>query len=176
MADKKQRKLTDAERNKIREAAEAIREMPNWDSLSMSLSYWAGVWENLRDMADHGTTDGKSYVEPVPEIGEGYRVATDADNGRKDVEVWDTRNQAWMVRVWSGTDLVASNTYRVPVDRIPTDDDARERRPLVIVQHYKNAPTHKVKLLAVVDKRFVCANDSGEIGVFAICRFPYKGE
>jgi hypothetical protein len=133
-------------------------------------------------MARYGTTDGNPYVEPQPEIGEGYRYAIESDVNRLDVERWDTKSFAWHVRDASrrGEPLDKEITYRVRIDRIPTDDDAKQR-PTVMVRNNERMKWKVVKLIMVAKKAegihfpFVTI-DSLRPDCWACCRFPYPGE
>jgi hypothetical protein len=71
------------------------------------------VLDELDAIASHCTTDGKPYVEPLPEVGEGYRLATEADASRRDRDMCDVHGR-W---VPAHVGIYASNyTYRVPID------------------------------------------------------------
>ena len=60
----KQIKLTNSERNAIKNAADAISQMFDWQNLLEGMDYWSEVHTRLFDKAKHGTTDGKPWVEP----------------------------------------------------------------------------------------------------------------
>ena len=70
--------------------------------------------------------------------------------------------------------------YRVPVDRIPTDEDAKQR-PTVMVRNNERMKWKVVKLIMVAEKAegmhfpFVTI-DSLRPDCWACCRFPYPGE
>lgn len=122
------------------------------------------------------------YRVPVePEMSEGYRKATDADRCRKDVEFWSLIDQEWLPRRnLTGAPLGAKHHYRVPVDRIPTDD-ASERRPMVMVRDLDTQEWRKRRLIAVdsgtlASSPFYAMNKDGMIAQWKQCRFPYKGE
>jgi hypothetical protein len=126
----------------------------------------------LNEIAAHGTTDGKPWIEPQPEIGEGYRLATEADNYRRDLEVWyESKWQKTLPGLRDGF------TYRVPVDRIPTDEDAKGR-PTVMVRDYETAEWKARSLLAVTDRSFpfVAGGSGYDCAPWRLCRFPYPGE
>ena len=132
--------------------------------------------KQIDNMAKECTTDGKPYVEPQPEIGEGYRLATEADDLRHD-------RQAWYRGEWANASLrvtVSNTTYRVPIDRIPTDEDAKQR-PTVMVRNNERMKWKVVKLIMVAEKAegihfpFVTI-DSLRPDCWACCRFPYPGE
>ena len=123
----------------------------------------------LNEIAAHGTTDGKPYVEPQPEIGDGYRRATEADRGRRDLEVWCEGK-------WQKTlpGLCDGFTYRVPIDRIPTDEDA-VGRPTVMVMGNIADGWHARRLLGVTEMGFLVASGNGFTN-WKQARFPYPGE
>jgi len=148
-----------------------LRSMFAWEDTNQGHGYWNQVDNELGAMLEHGTTDGKPYVDPQPEIGGGYRAATKEDEGRKD-------RQYYYDGQWHDASVgTADGTYyRVPVDRIPTDLDARER-PLVMVRDKDDAEWIKRPLLAVTGTRhpFIVGSGNGHT-FWAQCRFPYPGE
>jgi hypothetical protein len=165
-----QRKLTDFEQRLVYDA---------WNAMGkLHCQVQPEIYRTLCGMRDFGTTDGKPYVEPEPEIGEGYRVATfeDRDGTRSDVDYWDRTLSDW-VRV-PKVDIVGSMYYRVPVDRIPTDDDARER-PLVMVRDTDTQEWRARTLIAVdsgSSSPFYTTNCEGVVVHWIQCRSPYPGE
>jgi hypothetical protein len=165
-----QRKLTDYERQLVYEAWYAIGKL--------SPQVIPEIYQTLSGMRDFGTTDGKPYIEPQPEVGEGYRVATEADKDRADVEFWSGDWTRWCTRADSGTGEPLSEAYhyRVPIDRTPTDDDARQR-PMVMVRDSGDTNWIKTTLLAVVEKSpsFVVQSSEG-FTTWRYCRFPHPGE
>ena len=124
----------------------------------------------LTEIAAHGTTDGKPWIEPQPEIGDGYRLATKADNDRLDLEV--VIDNRW---VKTGPGVLDGFNYRVPVDRIPTDEDA-VGRPTVMMA--KDGICFKAMLLAVCPGSYwqFCGLSEGAVVLERECRFPYPGE
>jgi hypothetical protein len=60
----KQIKLTNSERDAIKNAADAISRMFDWGNLLEGIDYWSEVHTRLSDKAKYGTTDGKPWVEP----------------------------------------------------------------------------------------------------------------
>jgi len=126
----------------------------------------------LNEIAAHGTTDGKPWIEPRPEIGEGYRLATDDDEDRRDLEAWAASK--W---IKTGPGVCTGVAYRVPIDRIPTDEDARQR-PTVMVRDYETAEWKARSLLAVTDRSFpfVAGGSGYDSAPWRLCRFPYPGE
>jgi hypothetical protein len=172
-----QRKLTLDERSRIDLARSAIAAMPKWSEISGGEDLWIDALMKLSDMAINGTTDGKPYVEPQPEIGEGYRVATEADKNRRDREYWNPQGLLWLL---ASVGMHASNyTYRVPIDRIPTDEDARRNpRPTVMVQNGVSGEWLRASLLAVTNDETYpfCTLMNGEVDSWMNCRFPYPGE
>ena len=172
-----QRKLTEDEMSRIDFARFAIAALPKWSEISGGEDYWRVGLLMLSDMATHGTTDGKPYVEPQPEIGDGYRVATKADNDRLDLEV--VIDDRW---VKTGPGVLDGFTYRVPVDRIPTDEDAKQR-PIVMVRDDEDSQWKEKKLLGVAGGHFpfVVVTPDFKPGYYEssqwrLCRFPYTGE
>jgi hypothetical protein len=132
----------------------------------------------LNEIAAHGTTDGNPYVEPQPEVGDGYRVATESDAWRRDVEYFSNlKGNGWFARAVHGKPLESSYHYRVPVDRIPTDEDA-VGRPIVMVRDADPQEWLPRPLLAVYSKHplpFVISSSDG-FTTWKQARFPYPGE
>ena len=128
--------------------------------------------DGLDEVATHGTNDGKPWVEPQPEIGDWYRVATIEDVDRRDRHRWDSRDLAWY---YAPTSMHDGNiTYRVPIDRIPTDEDA-VGRPTVMVSGNPAEGWHARRLLGVTAMGFLVASGDGFTS-WKHCRFPYPGE
>jgi hypothetical protein len=168
-----QRKLTPDELQDVTHARAHIRRVALF---AETMGAFYGVVQTLESMATHGTTDGKPYVEPPPEIGDGYRVATEADAQRFDRQVW-TDAAGW-IEACCG--LVRSSTmYRVPIDRVPTDEDAKQR-PTVMVKDDGAETWRPVTLICVRDQyqywSFVGLYESGGLNVWKQARFPYPGE
>jgi hypothetical protein len=137
------------------------------------VEHGGSVLHHLGEMEAHGTTDGQPYVEPQPEIGDGYRAAMADDGPRLDLEVWCENK--WQK---TGPGFVPGFTYRVPVDRIPTDEDARQR-PTVMVRDNDQLPWQKQTLLAVagVFDKFITSPVADLSACFWMqARFPYPGE
>jgi hypothetical protein len=129
----------------------------------------------LNEIAAHGTTDGKPWIEPQPEIGEGYRRATEADVGRRDLEYFSNlKGNGWFARPVHGKPLESSYHYRVPIDRIPTDEDAKQR-PTVMVSSSVADGWLPRALLAVTVMGFLVASGDG-FSNWKQARFPYPGE
>jgi len=173
-----QRKLTLDERSRIDLARSAIAALPKWSEISGGEDLWIDALMKLSDMATNGTTDGKPWIEPQPEIGEGYRLATEADALRKDVEYFSNlKGNGWFLRVRHGKPLESSYHYRVPVDRIPTDEDA-VGRPTVMVRDNDKQDWQARKLLAVTGclDKFITSSSSGVACFWMQARFPYPGE
>ena len=168
-----QRKLTDEELQTVMETRWQLRKVANFGCTSVHASI---MIDELSRMGAHCTTDGKPYVEPQPEIGDGYRVATEADKGRRD-------RQGFFEGVWVQAAMgicFCGIASRVPVDRIPTDKDAKQR-PAVMVRNNERMKWKVVKLIMVAEKAegmhfpFVTI-DSLRPDCWACCRFPYPGE
>ena len=133
--------------------------------------------DQLCDIANNGTTDGRPYVEPQPEIGEGYRRVTEADKWRRDRELYDPAAAAWVPAKLSGVHL-DSVTYRVPIDRTPTDEDTKQR-PIVMVRDGDAEPWQQWRLIAVANRHhsfITLSPDSTRVVAWGQCRFPYPGE
>ena len=164
-----QRKLTREELQNVLNAMCCLKKV---EPLGGHFVYADIVHSGLDAMARHGTTDGKPWQEPQPEIGEGYRVATKADTDRLDLDV--VIDGKW---VRTGPGVLDGFTYRVPVDRIPTDEDAKAR-PTVMVRDNPKCSWQPAKLLGVVlESLYPFACDlSGCTTSFTEARFPYPGE
>ena len=170
----KRRKLTAAEVASIEVAKNALRMVPD-DVIDEDV---VKVISLLREVERHRTTDGKPYIEPQPEIGEGYRLATKADAWRKDVEYFSNlKGNGWCPRAVHGKPLESSYLYRVPIDRIPTDEDAKQR-PTVMVSDASGSMCkwHPATLLAVLKNCYLGTYESGAFSTWAYARFPYPGE
>ena len=167
----KQRKLTPAEQRSV---ADARHHMRNVAQIGTVVCAWAIVTE-LDNMATHGTTDGKPYVEPQPEIGEGYRPVTEADRTRQDAEFWSQTGGGWQRRkVLIGRPFSQEYHYRVPVDRVPTDGDARQRPTVMVCGNAADGWLAR-PLLAVTAMGFLVASGDGFTN-WKQARFPYPGE
>jgi hypothetical protein len=164
----KRRKLTAAEVESIEVAKNALRMVPD-DIIDEDV---VKVISLLREVERHRTSDGRPYVEPQPEIGEGYRLATEADMGRRDRDMF---RGAW---VPAHVGMHASNyTYRVPIDRIPTDEDA-VGRPMVMVCDNTAGGWLPRALLHVSGNNsqpFLVISGDG-FTTWKQARFPYPGE
>ena len=167
----RQRKLTQDELQNVERTAWYLRRVCNlgWYSDSAAV-----VLDGLDELATRGTNDGKPWQEPQPEIGDGYRVATEADAVRSDVEYFSHIQGSKWVRRINAKPMMRSYHYRVPIDRIPTDEDA-VGRPTVMVASHPAGEWHARPLLAVVDSGFVVASGDG-VTTWKHCRFPYPGE
>ena len=169
-----QRKLTKRELQKVSRAVWYLRSLAR---VRGDKPYTTIVLNDLDAMARYGTTDGNPYVEPQPEIGDGYRVATEADALRKDVECFSNlKGNGWFLRARHGKPLESSYHYRVPVDRIPTDEDAKQR-PTVMVRDNDHETWKKRKMVAALSEWFYAISLGGtNVQTWKQCRFPYPGE
>jgi len=171
-----QRKLTKRELQKVSRAVWYLRSLAR---VRGDKPYTTIVLNDLEAMASNGTTDGRPYVEPQPEIGEGYRAATESDVGRRDLEYFSNlKGNGWFARPVHGKPLESSYHYRVPVDRIPTDEDARQR-PTVMVRDNDKESWDKQTLLAVAGSfdKFITSPGADISACFWMqARFPYPGE
>jgi hypothetical protein len=173
-----QRKLTDFEIVKLGLLLEDLDRAAETIGCNDARQYFFDAVEMLSNMRTHGTTDGKPRIEPQPEIGEGYRLATEADKNRRDLEFWSRIGGGWQHRkTIHGTPLDPDYHYRVPVDRIPTDEDAKQR-PTVMVRDYETAEWKARSLLAVTDRSFpfITGGSGYDSAPWRLCRFPYPGE
>jgi hypothetical protein len=166
-----QRKLTDEELQDVVHARHYLRKVTTFADLLQSRI----AMKYLDLVATHGTTDGKPYVEPQPEIGDGYRVANIDDKDRRDLEFWSKAGGGWQHRkTIYGTPLDPDYDYRVPIDRIPTDEDARQR-PTVMVSTKLSDEWLARRLLGVTEMGFLVASGDGFTN-WKQARFPYPGE
>jgi hypothetical protein len=165
-----QRKLTKRELQKVSRAVWYLRSLAR---VRGDKPYTTIVLNDLEAMASNGTTDGRPYVEPQPEIGEGYRLATEADAHRRDRQVWC--DGFWLNAQIGHTET--NRVYSVAKDRIPTDEDAKQR-PTVMVRDYETAEWKARPLLAVTDRSFpfVAGGSGYDSAPWRLCRFPYPGE
>jgi hypothetical protein len=165
----KRRKLTAAEIASIEVAKNALRMVPD-DVIDEDV---VKVISLLREVERHRTTDGKPYVEPQPEIGDGYRLATLSDAHRRDRQVWC--DGFWLNAQIGHTET--NRVYSVAKDRIPTDEDA-VGRPTVMMKSTPDKPWYEAVLIGV------CPGANWPFGGIAkgrfelqkYCRFPYPGE
>jgi hypothetical protein len=169
-----QHKLNQEGLERVRQARHNLRAMCGWTITYRGEAYWRDVDKELGKMLAHGTTDGTPYVEPQPEIPEGYRPATEEDKRlRKDLEVWNGKR--WI----NCSKLIKDQeTCCVPVDRIPTDEDALQRPAVMVRDNDYEQWRPKQKLIGVMPStryKFVTYDDVGA-HVFAHARFPYPGE
>ena len=166
-----QRKLTDEELEDVMAARSCIRKI---SAFAGDRVQCGGLLCDLDLIAQHGTTDGRPYVEPQPEIGDGHRLATEADKDRRDRDMCDIHGR-WVpapVGVYVG-----NYRYRVPVDRIPTDEDAKQR-PTVMVKDLSNDDWLPRALLHVCPENtnpFLVISGRG-FTTWRLSRFPYPGE
>lgn len=172
-----QRKLTDEELQDVMGARAHMRRVALF---AKTMHPFYEVVQILESIATHGTTDGRPYVEPQPKIGEGYRVATEADVKRRDLEFFSKiQGNIWVRRAKGNQPLSPNYHYRVPVDRIPTDDDAIGR-PAVMAKDLDCQKWHIGRLIEVqkgVGRKFCVRLNSDDVSHWwEQCRFPYPGE
>ena len=170
-----QRKLARDELRNANRAAWHLRNVINHCGL---FDCGNSTLQHLERMQCHGTTDGKPYIDPQPEVGDGYRVATEADKDRRDLGFWSRIGGGWVARqTIYGTPLDPDYHYRVPIDRIPTDEDAKGR-PTVMVRDRDDQNWRPVTLLAVRNGSlaFVANTPSNLLSSWAQARLPYPGE
>ena len=120
-----QMKLTEENAKRLDKAADIIAQAFSWGDTDEGNEYWDEVYERLRNKAANRTSDGKPYVEPEPEIPEGYRKANADEWRRKDVKLWLQATKEWELRYCQGCpfDKTAEH-YIVPIDPPLTDQDA----------------------------------------------------
>ena len=169
-----QRKLTDEELQDVMHARHYLRKC---NYLQCHAVYASIVLDGLDNIAKECTTDGRPYVKPQPEIGDGYRRGTEADAWRSDVEFLTKDGEHWEKRCHSIDRLSPGYTYRVPVDSIPTDEDARQR-PIVMVRDDPTQPWQKTVLVAVANgaEGSFWEKSFNTVSCWRTCRFPYPGE
>jgi hypothetical protein len=173
-----QRKLTGFEVDKIAVLLNDLDKAAELIGCNDARQYFPDAVGMLASMKTNGTTDGKPWIEPQPEIGDGYRRATEADVGRKDIEYFsELQGGVWARRAKVNSSLLSNYTYRVPVDRIPTDEDARQR-PTVMVRDRESQPWYKTALVAVSngDEKPFFEKSFSKVDCWRECRFPYPGE
>ena len=169
-----QRKLTRGEIAQVEQAKATVATLPHEMCNEETVAVMQYFYHALR----HSTTDGNPYVEPQPEIGDGYRLATESDVGRRDLEYFSNlKGNGWFARPVHGKPLESSYHYRVPVDRIPTDEDAKQR-PTVMVRDNDKESWQARRLLAVTGclDKFITSSSSGVACFWMQARFPYPGE
>jgi hypothetical protein len=123
-----------------------------WSDTPEGMGYWSTVFCKLSLMAEHGTTDGK---ELLIKVGEGYREATKEDQDRPDLQRYSLVFKQWVRSYCEMNDI---NRYRVEADVVPTDEDAKERKRVMVWHMNKWVP---MKLVYV-------GSDS--------CLFPFLAE
>lgn len=141
-----QRKLTTDELEDVLIARQVLRRTTKFASHTIPVCHALDV---LDEMAREATTDGKPYVEPEPPIPDGYRLAVAGDEGRRDVK-YLCAEDGWTKRSVAGCAFVNHEHYIVPIDRVPTDDDAKSR-PEVMVRDWDGQKWHKDILILVRD-------------------------
>ena len=123
---------------------------------------------------------GTVFIVPVePPILGGHRKAIAGDEGRTDCKIW--YSQGWhdrdILQVGKAFDSTAK--YIVPVDKTPTDEDAKNR-PVVMVRDTPSEPWQRRRLMGVLSKAsypFVVPSLSdASTQIFRYCRLPYPNE
>jgi hypothetical protein len=170
-----QRKLTDEELQSVLDARQHLRRVVNSGCHSINMAI---VLDELDAIASHCTTDGKPYVEPQPEIGEGYRRATEEDANRRDLQFWSQTWLQWQSRdILIGHRLCEGHHYRVPVDRIPTDEDAKQRPTVMVCDNTGGGwlPRTLLHVCKNIVQPFLVISGDG-FTTWKQARFPYPGE
>ncbi len=130
-----QTKLTKQEIGKLKQTRNGIVHGVIWARTDEGFDYWNEVIRLLDAKIKHGTSDGKPWVDPEPQIPDGWRKAEADEWTRKDVKYWDLYEKDWRPRLSQGTAFdppVMQTHYIVPIDPPLTDQDARDR-PWVMV-------------------------------------------
>jgi hypothetical protein len=169
-----QRKLTQDERSRIDLARSALSALPKWSDISGGENFWVDALMKLSDMATSGTTDGKPWAEPQPEIGDGYRVATEEDKWRQDRQAWNFDARKWQPALHGST---SAAFYRVPIDRIPTDEDAVGRPTVMVCDNTGGGwlPRTLLHVSKNIAHPFLVISGDG-FTTWKQARFPYPGE
>lgn len=171
--------LNETNKEKCKAAAMGLSGGFKWDDSPEGHRYWEEIYKRLLRMSEYGTNDGLPPVKIEPEIEDGYRKATKDDKDRKDRDYLLLRYDAWYAAEPGTFDPKLH--YRVPVDRIPTDEDAKGR-PTVFARDSEDEDWYKVALLRVWSEnkgryRFLCDRlEDDAYENFTFCRFPYEGE
>jgi len=119
-----QTKLTKQEIGKLKQARNGIADGVIWVRTDEGFDYWNEVVRLLDAKIKHGTSDGNPYVDPEPEIPEGWRMALDNEHCRKDVKLWDKDKKQWAKRPFPSQPFLNGDRYIVPIDPPLTDEDA----------------------------------------------------
>jgi hypothetical protein len=172
-----QRKLTEDQKQRINRACTDIADMCGWSDTAKGKDYWVDVVSELLDMARHGTTDGKPWVDTEPAIPEGWRLANSRDEYRReDVKFWNSYANEWQLRVVRGATFSNEDRYIVPIDRIPTDEEAMTR-PRVMVRNRDDEDWKEAVLYGVEDQHsYPYLTKHGNWRQWRYCRYPYEGE
>lgn len=177
----KQRKLMAYEIDRCNEAIGAITQVREFSTTVHIRQLFELTLLAVKDMKNSGTTDGKPYVDPEPpKIPDGYRKWEQCElrpgtKMRSDIMYWNIASKKWVSK--SNNVYHSDTLYIVPVDRIPTDEEAAVfPRIQVMVQDNPSTigPWRKETLLAVKlesDYPFVTSN-----GNWAHCRHLHPGE
>lgn len=175
----KQTKLFMSQIEAADKTSHLITEIGDWRDTPEGDDYWRTVQSKLEARATHGTNDGQPWVEPVTDVGPGYRVATIDDTTRRDREYW-TAGGYWTRLDYNDSQHLTGANYRVPVDRIPTDEEARQKeRPMVMVRDLVTQRWVRRQLLAVMvyyAKPFITIDESGVCAECKFARHLYPGE
>jgi hypothetical protein len=171
-----QRKLTDEELQVVMDARPKMRRIMTFATEAIVITQALSV---LDGMAINATNDGEMFVDPEPPIPDGYRLAVKGDEGRTDCLYWSYSKKDWAPRAVYGTGFCSKDKYIVPVDRVPTDEEAKSR-PLVMVRDHDAQDWTKRVLLAVLknaNHKFVTTGtEQTGTNNWRYCRFPYPNE
>ena len=101
-----QKKLRADNIEACKKAREALHCITDWDCTAEGTGHWADVVRSLKNMAKHGTSDGKPWVEPP---------LTDEDAKQRPwVMVRDTVSEPWCgpkVLAYVEKDAIGSREY-----------------------------------------------------------------
>jgi len=172
--------LNDRNTEQCRNAAVSLQSAFTWKESPEGHDYWQEINDKLIARSDNGTNDGLPRVNPEPTIEDGYRKATPEDKDRHDREYWFNAlgRKEWRQ---AKVGVIAEGAfYQVPVDRVPTDEDAKGR-PTAFARDSEGDDWRKVELMRVWSDdrtyRFHCdLLEDDEYDNFVFCRFPYEGE
>jgi hypothetical protein len=170
----KQHRISPHQQKAASVAADKIDIAFHWAATPDGHDYWSGVCKKLRAIDKHGTTDGKPWVEPEPEIPADYRKATAelGDDQRHDCKYWD--GEKWCKR--EPGFFVGNILCIVPVDKAPTEENAKNCDVVMV----RDEERHDWKPRRLVSIGPNCYNALGQkrnrIFTWEQARLPYPGE
>ena len=115
-----QRKLDKTEIQGLQDAVSAISGTFDWDADPLGVEAWRKATERLKAMERHGTSDGKTWVEPAPPIGEGWRLLGKDESVEKGDEFFSPGISKWDLTSHSaGRKQSTQLTYRRRIEAKP---------------------------------------------------------